>query len=274
MLGAKESVKSTSMITNLDRYRKDVDRLLQTGTTLAAALYYMCSPEEFEETVRKHRGDKTKDYLKGLPKFGTAYQSWYSEAKSLIRQLLPERLNDFVGHYETPKARKVLDYANYRIEDCLIGLVSGNVRQDGAINHFQQQVEILRSVLRRFESSLFDIKQLVQADLFDSELDAAKELLRQKFVRAAGALAGVVLEKHLGQVCENHDVKVGKKEPTISDLNDALKTAGVLQVPEWRNIQHLGDIRNLCDHNKKAEPTVEQVNDLITGVTKVTKTLF
>jgi len=262
------------MTTNLDRYRKDLDRLLQTGTVLAEALYYMCNPEEFEEIIKKHHGDKTKEYLKKLPKFGTAYQTWYSEAKSLIRQLLPDRLNDFVGHYETPKARKVLDYTNYRIEDCLIGLVSGNVRQDGAINHFQQQIEILRSVMRRFESSLFDIKQLVQADLFDSELEAAKELLRQKFLRAAGALAGVVLERHIGQVCENHDVKVSKKEPTIAVLNDALKEAGVLQVSDWRNIQYLGDIRNLCDHNKKVEPTVEQVNDLIAGVAKVTKTLF
>ncbi len=262
------------MTTNLDRYRKDLDRLLKTGTVLTEALYYMCRPEEFEETIKKHYADKTKDYLKKLPKFGTAYQSWYSEAKSLIKQLLPDRLNDFVGHYEAPKARKVINYATYRIEDCLLGLVSGTVAQDGAINHFQQQLGILDSVKSRFDSSLFDIKQLVQADLFDSELDAAQELLRQKFTRAAGALAGVVLEKHLGQVCENHDVRVGRKEPTISELNDALKTAGVLQVPEWRNIQHLGDIRNLCDHNKKVEPTVEQVNDLIMGVGKVTKTLF
>lgn len=262
------------MTTNLDRYRKDLDRLLQTGTLLLDAVYCLCRPQEFEESLKKHYADRTKDYLKALPHFQTDYQSWYSEAKSLIRQLLPDRLSDFVGHYEAPKGRKTLDYATYRIQDCLLGLASGTVSQDGAIMHFQQQLEIVRSVKARFESSLFDIKQLVQADLFDSELDAAKELLRQKFVRAAGALAGVVLEKHLGQVCENHDVKVGKKEPTISDLNDALKTAGVLQVPEWRNIQHLGDIRNLCDHNNNAEPTVEQVNDLIMGVAKVTKTLF
>ena len=44
---------------------------------------------------------------------------------------------------------------------------------------------------------MFDIRQLVQADLFDSELDAADELGKKKFTRAAGALAGVVLERHL-----------------------------------------------------------------------------
>ena len=44
------------------------------------------------------------------------------------------------------------------------------------IPQFDQQLAILGAVRARFESSLFDIRQLVQADLFDSELDAAGEL--------------------------------------------------------------------------------------------------
>jgi hypothetical protein len=129
-------------------------------------------------------------------------------------------------------------------------------------------------VKARFESSLFDIRQLVQADLFDSELEAADELVKQKFVRAAGALAGVVLERHLAQVCDNHGIKVRKKAPGIADFNNALKSAGVFDVPQWRFNQHLADIRNLCDHDKRVEPTAEQVRDLVAGVAKVTKTLF
>jgi len=76
------------------------------------------------------------------------------------------------------------------------------------------------------------------------------------------------------QVCDDHGVKVLKKAPSISDLNDALKTVNVIDVPQWRFVQHLGDLRNLCDHNKKVEPTTEQVDDLVTGVAKVIKTLF
>jgi len=56
------------------------------------------------------------------------------------------------------------------------------------------EVQISRSAEARSESSLCDIKQLVQVDLFDSELEAARELLKHKFVRAAGAIAGVLLE--------------------------------------------------------------------------------
>jgi hypothetical protein len=115
---------------------------------------------------------------------------------------------------------------------------------------------------------------MVQADLFDSELDAARELHKYRFVRAAGALAGVVLERHLKQICANHSIKVAKKAPTIADLNNALKDADVIEIPQWRFIQHLADIRNLCDHSKEKEPTVEQVDDLIGGVMKVIKMLF
>ena len=71
---------------------------------------------------------------------------------------------------------------------------------------------MLGSCKARFESSLFEIRQFVQADLLDSELDAAKELSKHTFTRAAGAVTGVALEKHLAQVCDNHAIKNKKGE--------------------------------------------------------------
>ena len=139
---------------------------------------------------------------------------------------------------------------------------------------FFNQLDILKSVEARFSSSLFDIKQFVQADFFDSELDAARELATHGFLRAAGAVAGVVLEKHLGQVVDNHNIKTRKKNPTISVFNDLLKENGILDVPSWRQIQRLGDIRNLCTHDEEREPTRDEVDELISGVAKHTKTLF
>lgn len=139
---------------------------------------------------------------------------------------------------------------------------------------FQTQWSILRSVKARFESTLFDIRQLVQADLFDSELEAARELTKHGFLRGSGAIAGVILEKHLSQVAHNHSITLRKKDPTINDLNELLKNDGVLDVPTWRQIQRLADIRNLCDHNKQRDPTKEEVGELIDGVEKMCKALF
>lgn len=272
------------MGSNIDRYKKDFDRLRQRGELLDQAFSYYAYEEEYEAAVIKHfKNDKkaTKAHLDALPDFKNSYQSWYSEAIVLLKQLLPDRLNDFIRLYEKPKGRKDIGFENYRIEDALQGLqitrYSGSevvADSRSAIPHFKQQVAILDSLEGRFESSLYDIRQLVQADLLDSELDAARELLKHKFMRAAGAVAGVVLEKHLLEVCTNHNLKVTKKHPTIADLNDLLKNADVIGTAEWRFNQHLADIRNLCDHNKQKEPTSEQVGDLIDGVAKVAKTIF
>ncbi len=76
------------------------------------------------------------------------------------------------------------------------------------------------------------------------------------------------------QVCENHSIAISKKNPGISDLNNALKEASVVDTPQWRAVQFLADIRNLCDHNKKVEPSPEQIDDLIAGVNKIVKTPF
>lgn len=78
----------------------------------------------------------------------------------------------------------------------------------------------------------------------------------------------------MGQVAINHSVKTRKKHPSIADFNDRVKKDGVLDVATWRQIQRLGDLRNLCDHNKQREPTKEEVTELIDGVDKITKTLF
>ena len=67
---------------------------------------------------------------------------------------------------------------------------------------------------------------------------------------------------------------VTKKNPTISDFNDLLKNSVAVEVAQWRFIQHLGDLRNLCDHNKSKEPTNDDIEDLITGTEKITKTIF
>jgi len=269
------------MIPNLERYKKDLDKLITNGDQLHNAMQHECLPEEFEEHITKQLGEKANAFIKGLPRFSEAYQTWYSEAKALLRQLMPDRLEDFVRHYEKPKSRKDISYSNYTIDDYLQALVVTRgwdkekvVGMDAAIPQFRQQLAMLKAVQGRFESSLYDIRQLVQADLFDSELDAARELLKHKFTRAAGALAGVVLEKHLSEVCDKHGIKVGKKKPGISDFNDALKDAKVVDTPQWRFIQHLADIRNLCDHDKKVEPTIEQAEDLLAGVAKIAKTLY
>jgi hypothetical protein len=269
------------MISNLERYKKDLEKLITYGGTLLNSIQYECYPKKFKAQVKKLIDEKSySQMINNLPLFIEKYQDWYSESLSIIKLLLPERMNDFVKLYEKPRGRKKVEYGTYVIEDYLQGLSVTRshyekvVGPEAAIPQFQQQLNILKSIKRRFESSLFDIKQLVQADLFDSELDIASELNKKGFTRGAGAVAGVVLESHLSQACDNHKIKVTKKNPTINDFNQLLKDNEVIEMPTWRFIQHLADLRNLCDHKKKRDPKTEDIDELIEGVGKITKTLF
>ncbi len=255
-----------SQETNISKFKDELDKLLLEGERLSLSLLLEldCFSEEQEEQVKKLE----------LPEFKRNYEQWYTVSMQVIKQVVPDRFADFVKMYKDEK-RKSIDALTYGVSDYMLGIKTrGGVDGSAAIPNLDQQINILKSARERIDSSLFDMVEVLQAELFDNELDAAQELAKKGFLRGAGAIAGVVLEGHLGHVCEKHDIKTRKKAPTINDFNEMLKNADVIDTPEWRKIQHLGDLRNLCDHKKDREPTKDEVNDLISGVARVIKTLF
>ena len=258
-------------------YATELKALIRKGQDLHLAMQKECFPEDFKKGAEGAHGERAGEFIDNLPSFKDEYQPWYSESKALVRQLLPDRLGDFTRYYERPKARRpTITFANYTIEDYLQGLRVGDTpaRPSAAIPSFLQQLAIVKSISSRLRSSLFDIRQLSQADLFDSELEAAQSLANNGFLRAAGAVAGVVLERHLKEVCASRGVTVRKRRPQIADLNDLLKKADVIDTPQWRFVQRLADLRNVCVHDRDSEPTSDQVGDLVEGVGKVIKTIF
>jgi len=264
------------------KFTDELDLLIEKGDMLHMAIQHDCYGREFEKQIEKVVGkNKLKDYLKKLPEFNSAYQTWYSETQALVKQVLPDRLGDFVSYYEYPRVRKNIGFQNYMIRDYLQGLqiTSGypeKVIADGksAIPEFVQQLNIIKAAKEILESSLMNITSILQADLFDSEIDSARALAKSGFLRAEGAICGVVIEKHLKQVCNIHGISIKKKNPGISDRNQTLRDADIITVPQWRFIQHLADIRNICDHAKDREPTKDEIEDLVTGTDKVLKTVF
>lgn len=258
---------------NLERYKKDFTALCELGKALQMGFisehtYY----PEFKKFFNS-LSDEKKEYAK-KHSFSEHYQAWYNESLRLIKQLMPERLEDFIGYYVADKKRKTVDLSNYTISDSLLGYqVSRNghhlVGPEDGFRLFKQQLSIITSLSVCFESSLFNIKELLQADIFESELDGARELQRNGFYRAAGALCGVILEKHFASVCASHTIKLKKAAPGIGDYNEKLKEEAVIDNKTYLLIQRLGTIRNLCDHNKRQEPTKDDTEDLINGTDKI-----
>ena len=246
-------------MTNLSKYKQDLVFLIENGEKLKTEL----------------QAEKANYFIEN-------YQAWYSESLILVKNVLAHRYEDFEEYYSNKKMQMYEGNNRYSIKNCLNEELRVEANSDypcdylsPTIKNLVQQIAILRGCQKSFESSLFEIKKTLQADLFDSELDQARHLNDLGFVRAAGAVAGVVLEGHLAQVCQNHNLTLipGKKS-TISNYNEILKTGVVIEIDIFRRIQGLADTRNKCDHRKTKEPTKDEIEELILGVDKIIKNLF
>lgn len=257
---------------NIKIYEKDLDNLILLGDKLLVSIKNDCYPDRYKWKIKK-------EDLKKLPKFEEKYQYWYSESLVLVKQLLPDRLEDFKLLFNKNRKRKEITWENFSIEDYLEWREIQKwwkilVERYMCIPKFQQQINIIKSIKSRFTSSLFDIKQLVQADLLDSEIESAEELCKKWFYRASWAVLGVILESHLQQIIYSHSLTINKKSPSLNDLSEILKNNKVIEITEWRKLQYLADIRNTCDHKKWVEPKKEDIEDLINWVKRAIKNIF
>lgn len=211
--------------------------------------------------------------------FQIEYQQFYSTALRLLEILGRDRLIEFRSYYEIDPKRKRMGYGSYAIQDYIKGLVPlPNIEPSFDAPRqiwtaIYNQVTILKSLDSRIEGVLSDITGGVRAQFQDAELDTARSLMKTS-LRAAGALAGVVLEGHLQGVALSHAVPITKKHPTIADLNDPLKGASIYPTESWRKISYLADLRNICCHKKGDEPTKEQTQELIDGVNWAVKNIM
>jgi len=221
-----------------------------------------------------------EDYLeKSEEGFQIKYQVWYSKALKVIEFLAPDRYKEFRGYYEIDPKRKAKDFGgtNYVIQDFIknndIWDWGSKTTKELARNCFINQIAIFSSLSERVDSILSNIETELFSELQDDEISTAKQLLKIN-IRAAGSLLGVIIENHLKKVANSHKLKILKKNPTISDLNELLKKEAVITAPNWRKITYMGDIRNLCTHKKEVEPTKEEVSELINNTDWLVKNVF
>jgi hypothetical protein len=112
---------------------------------------------------------------------------------------------------------------------------------------------------------LFSVKTLVQAEVFDSELEQASELLKSGYGSAAAVIAGVVLETALRDLCVQQGLTIGK----LDKMNADLAKAGVYSALTQKRITALADIRNSAAHGHPEKFKNDDVVSMISDVERI-----
>lgn len=234
---------------------KQLETLQQEGNTLAEAL---AKDEEQKE----------------VDSFAFAYQRWYSRTLPLIKQWAPDRYAEFQRYYcRDPKSR--LHWSHDRvIQDylCEHGKEYPIISRAQAVRSFLMQLTILKSVADRLEWMAPDTEDQAARGLQLEELEAARGLIGIS-ERAAGVLAGMVLDTYLKKLAAKREVKLRKQSPPTAELVEALKQAKVFDVPVWSQATWLAEIHGRC--LKEGEgPTKLQVRDLVDGTRWLVANVF
>jgi hypothetical protein len=217
---------------------------------------------------------KMLDDIVDLIEYRTAYQRWDTQSLKIIQNLAPDKFDRFVEFFESNPNRKLLDDS---IQEYVRTMTVGNGGypeelpfnpEELARMRFLNHLRALDEVSYLVESVLTDIENHVFTELQEKELEAAKTL-KPISLRAAGTLAGVVLERHLRKLAMKHSVTIPRPEITIRDLNDPLKLGKVYNFETWRKIQQLGDLYHLCSHQRNRDPKPDEVDGLIDGVRSI-----
>lgn len=134
---------------------------------------------------------------------------------------------------------------------------------DIGIARFERMSAVFLAAKEDFEGGyLNSLRNLVQADVFTSELEQASGLLTAGYASASAVIAGVVLETSLRNLCTDH----GISPAGLNKMNDDLAKAGAYNSLQQKRITAMAAIRNSAAHGKKDEFDAGDVKGMIDEV--------
>jgi Domain of unknown function (DUF4145) len=107
-------------------------------------------------------------------------------------------------------------------------------------------------------------RSLIQAEVFDSELEQAQALLDAGYKTASAVVAGTVLETSLRELCDRQSISHGK----LDKMNSDLAKEGIFNKLQQKRITAIADIRNSAAHGKPDEFSNDDVRDMIRDITR------
>ncbi len=137
------------------------------------------------------------------------------------------------------------------------------ITMDDSYSIFKRVKPVFMAAKNDFQGGfLTSVKNLVQAELFDSELEQATEILSSGYKGPAAVVAGVVLETTLRDLCTDNSLPHGK----LDKMNSDLAKAGVYNKLQQKRITALADIRNSAAHGDWTSFSDDEVKEMIRDV--------
>jgi hypothetical protein len=115
---------------------------------------------------------------------------------------------------------------------------------------------------------LFDLRTLVEAEVFDDLLEQASHLLEAGYSGAAAVVAGCVLEDGLRKLCDRASIELPAK-PKLDWMNSELAKANIYNKLVQKRITMLADVRNKAAHGEWAEFSRLDVEEMVDGVRRL-----
>jgi len=168
------------------------------------------------------------------------YQKWYSSSRHLVNDYMPERIAEFEEFYTRIIHGLKLE-SGWGIHDKSEYINSWS-------NDFLNQLGILLSVQLVAEIKEKSLRRILASDIANSEIEESELLFKNKRYRAAGAVAGVALERYLKTLCEINDVEY--KTRGISSLAHSVHTERPSKLDDTvlKQMIYLAGIRDDCVH--------------------------
>ena len=260
-----------------EKIKQKLEDLIEEGANI-----HFAGAIEYDANHLKKYGEETqekaKEAVKNIEFPKIAYHTWYDKACSIVRIFSPRRLEEFERFYTGDKTIKKVEDLNDITAGVTHYLQDIFFTQNGKKNYFfdtfvlgvNAQRRILTSIFENIDNPLFNMESDIQYGIYESEMDIARELKEQGFLRAAGSIAGVVLEVHLKQVVINRNIPLDDdKKNMMSDYNNMLKRNGVYNKITSSLIKTCNDIRNKCVHPDKDDPTDGEISTIISTAERI-----
>nr|WP_246547224.1 DUF4145 domain-containing protein [Ancylobacter defluvii] len=199
---------------------------------------------ELKKEADNIEASKIVDQSEYIPKYainGNRLLTWRVKVRNLISIACGQKSEHYIQFLEEEKPDS---FSNYHDIFLRLRAVFSAAKED-------------------FEGGyLITLKNLIQAEVFSTELDQARELLESGYLTPAAVVAGVVLETKLRQLCSSRGIPEGK----LDRMNADLAKSGLYTLLVQKRITALADIRNNAAHGQPDKFNESDVQDFISYV--------